>query len=652
MLKIYLVVATKLIYTPFIYNEIVNQSPIIDPLIGKVLDDRYQIDELIAQGGMATVYLGTDLRLGRTVALKVLGGALVNDPNFVERFTQEARAAAALTHPNVVAVHDQGINAGFPFLVMEYVQGQTIRQLMAQSGPFTSAHALEIIGAVLAGLSAAHDAGFVHRDIKPENVLITQDGHIKVTDFGLARVISDTPVSDSTGAVLLGTMAYLSPEQVQQFAVDQRSDVYSCGILLYEMVTGVVPFTGISPLDVAYQHVNSAVSAPSAIQPDVPPAVDHLVLAATRKHPDERIQSAREFRHGVVRAISAVPKAEALTTAIPLHNTQILNPASRGSHRATGVIPITKPNPGIGSSGIHREPTTKSRNRLIAPLLILLAVILGGGAWYQFSGSYAVVPPLAGLSVEEANVILAPLELSSDVVEEFSEDIPAGLVVATSPLAGENARKGNAIVLRISKGQERYLIPNDLAGRDPAEVTTVLEELTLSVAGTNEVFDELIPIGKVVSTEPVAGESVKRATPITVSISKGPAPVEVPPILGTLVTDATAVLANIGLTLEITLEEFADSVAGTILTSDPLPGNVVPKATVIKVTVSKGPVLVAVPNVVGMDVATATATLQNAGFQVKATNKLAVAILNKVYSQNPAGGSQAPRGSLITLEIV
>jgi serine/threonine-protein kinase len=652
MLKIYLVVATKLIYTPFIYNEIVNQSPIIDPLIGKVLDDRYQIDELIAQGGMATVYLGTDLRLGRTVALKVLGGALVNDPNFVERFTQEARAAAALTHPNVVAVHDQGINAGFPFLVMEYVQGQTIRQLMAQSGPFTSAHALEIIGAVLAGLSAAHDAGFVHRDIKPENVLITQDGHIKVTDFGLARVISDTPVSDSTGAVLLGTMAYLSPEQVQQFAVDQRSDVYSCGILLYEMVTGVVPFTGISPLDVAYQHVNSAVSAPSAIQPDVPPAVDHLVLAATRKHPDERIQSAREFRHGVVRAISAVPKAEALTTAIPLHNTQILNPASRGSHRDTGVIPITKPNPGIGSSGIHRAPTTKSRNRLIAPLLILLAVILGGGAWYQFSGSYAVVPPLAGLSVEEANVILAPLELSSDVVEEFSEDIPAGLVVATSPLAGENARKGNAIVLRISKGQERYLIPNDLAGRDPAEVTTVLEELTLSVAGTNEVFDELIPIGKVVSTEPVAGESVKRATPITVSISKGPAPVEVPPILGTLVTDATAVLANIGLTLEITLEEFADSVAGTILTSDPLPGNVVPKATVIKVTVSKGPVLVAVPNVVGMDVATATATLQNAGFQVKATNKLAVAILNKVYSQNPAGGSQAPRGSLITLEIV
>lgn len=644
--------ATKLIFTPFTYNELVTQPPISDPFIGKVLDDRYQIDELIAQGGMATVYLGTDLRLGRTVALKVLGGPLASDPNFVERFTHEARAAAALTHPNVVAVHDQGINGGFPFLVMEYVQGRTIRQLMAQSGPLTSAHALEILGAVLAGLSAAHNAGFVHRDIKPENVLITQDGHIKVTDFGLARVISSTPVSDSTGAVLLGTMAYLSPEQVQQFAVDQRSDVYSCGILLYEMVTGVVPFTGVSPLDVAYQHVNSSVSAPSAIQPDVPPAVDHLVLAATRKLPEDRIQSAREFRDGVIKAISAVPRAEALTTAIPLNNTAIITPAIRGSHRATAGIPLEKPNPGIGASGIHPTAKPKSRKRIIAPLLILFALLLGGGAWYQFGGSYAIVPPLAGLTVEEANVILAPLELSGEIVEEFSEDIPAGLVVATSPLAGENARKGNAIVLRVSKGQERYLIPTDLTGRDPAEVTTILEDLTLSIAGTNDIFDELIPLGKVVGTDPAAGESVMRATPVVILVSKGPAPVEVPPILGTLVTDATNALANLGLTLEITLENFADSVAGTILTSDPLPGTTVPKATVVKVTVSKGPVLVDVPNVVGMDVTTATATLQTAGFQVKAVNKLAVAILNKVYSQNPAGGSQAPRGSVITLEVV
>ena len=599
-------------------------------MLGKVLEDRYSVDELIARGGMATVYRGTDLRLGRTVALKVLGGVLVNDPDFVARFTQEARATAALTHPNVVAVHDQGISDGFPFLVMEFVQGRTIREIMAQSGPFTSAHALEIISAVLAGLSSAHDAGFVHRDIKPENVLITNDGHIKVTDFGLARVISDTPVSDSTGAVLLGTMAYLSPEQVQQLAVDQRSDVYSCGILLYEMVTGLVPFTGSSPLDVAYQHVNSSVSAPSAIQPDVPPAVDHLVLAATRKSPAERIQSAREFRDGVIRAISAVPRAEALTTALPLQNTQIIPTPVRGAHRATGAVPLQKPNPGIGSSGIHRDKSTKSKSRKWTPLLLVLAFLVGGGAWFQFTGSYEVVPPVTSLTVDEATVILAPLELGVEVVEEFSEDIPVGVVIRTEPTSGENARKGSAVTLFVSKGQERYLIPSDLAGQDPEDATSALVALTLVISGTNEVFDELIPIGKVVSTDPVGGTSVKRETPVTILVSKGPAPVEVPPIIGTLITDATTTLGALGLTTETIREDFDDSVAGTILSTDPIPGTTVPKGTVIKVVLSKGPVLVDVPNVVGMDVATATTTLQSAGFQVKTVNKLTVAILNNL----------------------
>ncbi|MEY3606262.1 MAG: Stk1 family Ser/Thr kinase [Actinomycetota bacterium] len=624
----------------------------LDPLLGKVLEGRYSVDELIARGGMATVYRGTDLRLGRTVALKVLGGVLVNDPDFVDRFTQEARATAALTHPNVVAVHDQGISEGFPFLVMEFVQGRTIREIMSQSGPFTSAHALEIISSVLAGLSSAHDAGFVHRDIKPENVLITHDGHIKVTDFGLARVINDTPVSDSTGAVLLGTMAYLSPEQVQQLAVDQRSDVYSCGILLYEMVTGLVPFTGSSPLEVAYQHVNSSVSAPSSIQPDVPPAVDHLVLAATRKSPTERIQSAREFRDGVVRAISAVPRAEALTTALPLQNTQVIPTPVRGAHRATGAVPIQKPNPGVGPSGVHRESSGKSKSRKWAPLLFILALLVGGGTWYQFTGSYEVVPPVASLTVDEATVILAPLELGVEVVEEFSEDIPAGVVIRTDPASGENARKGSPVTLIVSKGQERYLIPSDLAGQDPKDVTSALEALTLVISATNEVFDELIPIGKVVSTDPVGGTSVKRETPVTILVSKGPAPVEVPPIIGTLITDATTTLGAIGLTTETTREDFDDSVAGTILSTDPIPGTTVPKGTIIKVVLSKGPVLVDVPNVVGMDVATATSTLQGAGFQVKTVNKLTVAILNKVYSQNPAAGSKAPKGSVVTLEIV
>lgn len=636
-----------------------SDSPNLDPLLGKVLEERYSVDELIARGGMATVYRGTDLRLGRTVALKVLGGVLVNDPDFVERFTQEARATAALTHPNVVAVHDQGISAGYPFLVMEFVQGRTIREVMAQSGPFTSAHALEIISSVLSGLSSAHDAGFVHRDIKPENVLITNDGHIKVTDFGLARVISDTPVSDSTGAVLLGTMAYLSPEQVQQLAVDQRSDVYSCGILLYEMVTGLVPFTGGSPLEVAYQHVNSEVSAPSVIQPDVPPAVDHLVLAATRKSPLERIQSAREFREAVIRAISAVPRAEALTTALSLQSTQVIPTPARGEPREHSEYraahnptpPQQRSTSSSGSAG-DSAAVPKSRRRGIAPVLLILALLIGGGAWYQFAGSYEVVPPVTALTVEEAAVIVAPLGLGVEEVKEFSEDIPVGTIIRTEPVSGEKARKGSSVKLFVSKGQERYLIPSDLSGQDPSAATSALGALTLTVSGTREVFDELIPTGIVVGTNPVGGTSVKRETPVTLLVSKGPAPVAVPPIVGTLITDATTTLTALGLTVETIQENFDDSVAGTILSTDPLPGTLVPKETVIKVTLSKGPVLVDVPNVVGMDAATATATLQAAGFQVKAVNKLSVAILNKVYSQKPAAGSKAPKGSVITIEIV
>jgi len=563
----------------------VSESLNLDPFLGKVLESRYRVDELIARGGMATVYRGTDLRLGRTVALKVLGGVLVNDPDFVERFTQEARATAALTHPNVVAVHDQGISSGFPFLVMEFVQGRTIREIMAQSGPFTSAHALEIISSVLAGLTSAHEAGFVHRDIKPENVLITDNGHIKVTDFGLARVISDTPVSDSTGAILLGTMAYLSPEQVQQLAVDQRSDVYSCGILLYEMVTGLVPFTGTSPLDVAYQHVNSNVAPPSTVQPDVPPAVDHLVLAATRKTVSERIQSANEFRDAAIRALSAVPRAEALTTALSLKTTLAIPAPASTTHQASGPTQVHQNGPNTSPIQNKGSDFQKPARRKFAPMLLLVALLIAGGAWYQFVGNSVAVPSVSALTVDQAAAIVTPLGLGVEVIKEYSEDVPIGTIIRTEPSSGQKARKGSSVNIFVSMGKERYLIPSDLAGKDPSEAISALEALTLVVSGTNEIFDETIPIGKVVGTEPIAGTSVAQRTPVTL-------------------------------------------------------------------LVSKGPTLIEVPNVVGMDVATATATLQTAGFQVTAVNKLPVAILNKVYSQNPAAGTMSPKGSVITLEIV
>ncbi len=633
--------------------------------IGRVLDSRYRVEELVARGGMATVYRASDSRLGRSVAIKVLSGSLITDPGFVDRFTQEARAAASLTHPNVVAVHDQGIAEGFPYLVMEFVPGRTIREVLVDHGPFASAHALEIISSVLAGLASAHDAGFVHRDIKPENVLITAQGHVKVTDFGLARVINDTPVSDSTGAILLGTMAYLSPEQVQQRSLDARSDVYSAGILLFEMLTGRVPFTGTSPLDVAYQHVSREVPAPSSYAPEIPPAIDHLVLAATRKDPNDRIQSAQVFLEGAARAIAAVPAAEAITVAINLAPTiriPLTEPArvsrdtssvamrQTGAHRAErGSTSHTSTNVVVGKHSTRRVAVKRKRKPLRFVLLLAsLAAI--GALWYTFTGSYVHMPNVVGQSSDTAVSTLNDLGLSAKITKEFSEDVPKGIVIRTKPSPDTKARKGKAVSVYVSKGQERYLIPTDVVGKNPTDVQAQLEALTLTVAATRQDYSDTVKVGSVITTDPAGGARVKRGADVTIIISKGPAPVVIPPISGLDLKVATTQLAALGLKISVTEQLFDDSAAGSILQVDPLPGQTVPKGSTVRVTVSKGPALVDVPNVVGMDVKEAKQLLTDAGFQIKTEKQLAVVILNKVYSQSANG--QAPKGSLIILKIV
>ena len=621
-----------------------------DPYIGRLLDGRYRVDDLVARGGMATVYRATDTRLGRTVAVKILSGAFANNPDFVERFSQEARASAALTHPNVVAVHDQGVAEGFPFLVMEYVPGRTIRDVLHDAVPLASAHALEIMRSVLAGLGAAHAAGFIHRDIKPENVLITDAGHVKVTDFGLARVIDDTPVSDSTGAVLLGTMAYLSPEQVQQQSLDQRSDVYSAGILLFEMITGRVPFIGTSPLDVAYMHVNQDVPAPSSLQPDVPPAVDHLVLAATHRNPNDRLQSAEAFLDGVNRASNAVPAVEALTTVIPVNQTLVLEAPTRGAHRASVAQPAT-PSQVVRHSHTHRIAVKKThRRRRLGVVLVLLALL--GVIGYKVTGSYVAMPQVVGLESDQAQAKVSESGLTSVVTKDFSETIPSGTVLSTIPDAGIKARKGRDVTIVVSKGQERYVIPNDLAGKDPSKAQNELEDLTLNVSGTKQIYDDKIKIGQVVRTDPKAGSKVKRETNVILYVSKGPAPVTIPGIAGQDVTKVQAQLTKLGLKSSIDSEIFDASPEGSVISSDPAPGQVVPRGTTIKLTVSKGPPLIAVPDVVGRKKSAAIKILEEAGFKVVAVNMWSYVVLNEVWEQSQKAGTMAPRGSTITIRIV
>jgi serine/threonine-protein kinase len=321
------------------------------------------------------------------------------------------------------------------------------------------------------------------------------------------------------------------------------------------------------------------------VQPDVPPAVDHLVLAATRKAVAERIQSAHEFRDGAIRALSAVPRAEALTTALSLKTTAIVPTPSLGFDPTIGSTQVNQVLPNSDEPKIVVADFQKPVRRKFAPILLIVAFLIAGGAWYQFVGNSVAVPSISALTVDQATAIVTPLGLGVDVIKEFSEDAPIGTIIRTEPSSGQKARKGSSVKIFVSMGKERYLIPSDLAGKEPSEAISALEALTLVISGTTEVFDETIPVGKVVGTDPVAGTSVAQRTPVTL-------------------------------------------------------------------LVSKGPTLIEVPNVVGMDVTKATATLQAAGFQVTAVNKLAIAILNKVYSQNPAAGTMAPKGSVITLEIV
>jgi len=619
--------------------------------VGSIVDERYRVDELVAHGGMATVYQATDLRLSRTVALKVLAGTLAQDSAFVDRFVHEARATASLQHPNVVAVHDTGLHNGFPYIVMEFVAGRTIREVLQQNGPFTPAHALEIMRAVLAGLSAAHDGGFVHRDIKPENVLITSDGHIKVTDFGLARVIDEQPLSQTTGGVLLGTMAYLAPEQVQQLPVDQRCDVYAAGILLFELVTGRVPYVGSTPLEVAYRHVNEDVPAPSTYQPDIPPAIDHLVLGATRRNMNDRIQSARIFADGVARAQVAVPAAEALAIAFPANaDTMVIPPVRTNTTQRTSVDTKVNPDPNSPAQGAkNRRPADpkRRRRRLIA---VLLVALLGAGAYVVNAANSQTVPDVTGQTAQAAQKILTDAGIPIDIATGFSETIAKGSVITTDPKAGAKIHKGSRLSVVVSAGPERFIIPSDLGGKDITTVTSELKDLTLVVAGTQTVFDEKITLGLVVTSSPLPGAKVKRGAEVTLIISKGPKPVPVPAIIGKSTAAAASALKAVGLELAETESVYDNSAKGTVIKSTPAPGTTVPKGTIINVTVSKGPPLVAVPNVVGMTKSAAETTLKDAGFKVETQS--AFGGNRYVASQSPAAGTQLERGATVIIILV
>ena len=554
---------------------------------GRMLGDRYQIGEVIGRGGMAEVHEGRDLRLGRRVAVKILRPDLARDPSFQARFRREAQSAAALNHPNIVAVYDtgedtlmgDGENAVIvPYIVMEYVDGMTLRQLLASGRRLLPERALEISAGVLSALDYAHRHGIVHRDIKPANVMLTRTGDVKVMDFGIARAMNDTNTATMTAAQsVMGTAQYLSPEQARGEVVDARSDLYSASVLLYELLTGKPPFTGDSPVSIAYQHVSEMPTPPSQVDPGVTPEVDAVVMRALAKSPDDRYQTAAEFRADVERAIAGSPVTAAVPTII-IDQTQQLTP--------------------IAAAGIQQRPVYKSRGKTgrrigftIISLVAIVGAILGAVLIARFVfGATAVgkvqVPNLDGLTIEQATTALDDFQLRLGAQTPEVSDRPSGTIIAQQPAAGETIEQNQAVNVTISGGLEQATVPQLVGLTSLDSVRLALSDANLQL-GTIKEKASSQPAGYVLAQDPPEGTQVEAGSMIAISVSSGQ--VRVPAVIGVSVAQARSDLVQVGLDAQI-VEQSDDTVpAGTVLAQSPLPGTAVDRGTLVTITVAIAP---------------------------------------------------------------
>ena len=653
-----------------------------DPAVGLVLEGRYRLEERVARGGMSTVYAATDLRLHKTVAVKVMAEHLAHDPTFVDRFTREARAAAMLSHPNVVGVSDQGSDQGLVFLVMELVRGRTLRDLLTARGRLTVAEAFAVLEPTLAGLTAAHRAGIVHRDIKPENVLIGIDGVVKVADFGLARAVvgTGTAQASQTGGVLIGTVAYLSPEQLERGKADARSDIYAAGIVLYEMLTGHPPYGGDTPLAVAYQHVHHDVPPPSAEVPGLPWAVDELVARATRRDPAGRPLDAGAFlaELGHVRkdvGMEPVPVPTGRSTAGP----GTLRPTNRPARPRHPSDPMTEVlanrsdrggrtamMPGMGAgpttSVAGRRPPLerpragapphirRRRARFAVAVVLLLAVTIGAVGWWLGSGRWTQIPDLLGKQQGAAIDLLQDAGLNADCCQEqWSEELPAGTVLATEPAAGE-ALRGTDVRLIVSKGQERFRVDTALVAKPWAEVEPALQETLPEIAFTTvEQYDNELPAGAVVGFTPAAGTELKRGDVVTVIVSSGHEPVGVPDVTGQTPEQATSNLEAAGFRVARGDDGRTAAVdVGEVMAVSPAPADgLQPYGSTVTISVSAGLPQVTVPDLKGMKEDEATAALQAVGLTVDATKFEG----SKVRLQVPKAGEVVEQGTTVKILV-
>ncbi|MFI9624302.1 Stk1 family PASTA domain-containing Ser/Thr kinase [Streptomyces sp. NPDC052042] len=633
-----------------------------DPLVGQLLDGRYRVDARVAVGGMATVYRAVDTRLDRVLALKVMHPALATDASFVERFIREAKSVARLAHPNVVAVFDQGAQGQYVYLAMEYVSGCTLRDVLRDRGALQPRAALDILEPVLAALGAAHRAGFVHRDMKPENVLIGDDGRVKVADFGLVRAVGSA--TNTTGSVL-GTVSYLAPEQIEHGTADTRTDVYACGVVLYEMLTGAKPHTGDTPAQVIYRHLNEDVPAPSALVPDLPVALDGLVASATARNPDVRPSDAvallaetREARSDLTDAqLDAVPP-QALAgerDATEDRTSVILRPLPAGEGTAQHTSRLERP-PLEPSGPPPRASRTRgwgglgrpSRSVLTAVAAVLLVLGIGTGVWYINSGQFTRVPSLLDQTEQTARQRLSDAGLDVKGVERaYSDTVQRGKVVDSAPASGARIRRNDRVRLVVSRGPEIVKVP-DVQGLALADAKRDLKEVGLVPGMVTEEFSGETARGEVIRTDPAAGAERHSGSAVALVVNKG-APVDVPDVTGLSVEDATAALDEEGLKAEVLPDRVhSPEVAGDIAHQSLGEGSRAAEGDTITLTVSKGPRMTKVPDVIGKDLDAAKRALADAGFEVEVKRPL-IPFGDTVTSQSVEGGERAPEGSTITI---
>jgi eukaryotic-like serine/threonine-protein kinase len=673
----------------------------LSPPVGQLLGGRYHVGSRIARGGMATVYLGTDTRLDRVVALKIAHPDLSDDIEFVRRFIGEARSAARLTSPNVVAIYDQGSDGRLHFIAMEYVAGRTLRQLLTERGRLSPREALDIMTGVLTGLAAAHQAGLAHRDVKPENVLLTQSGEVKVADFGLARSVAGAV--QTKGGMLIGTAAYLAPEQVSGGTSDARTDVYAAGIMLFELLTGRQPHTGESPIAVAYKHVNEIVPAPSSQLPGLAPALDALVAMATSRDPELRPMHAGQF----LRAINEVRDGNGLNgpaahqtshpyprwpdsggylrapeagsvgaSALPSLSPQShaldhpYPPDQQAGVNHTLVVPAGRDyeeylRGSVGRYGVersqevayhgHRAGGRRSAGRrsepwlqqllfgrrlvyLLAGIAVVAAVAVTG--WWLSSGQYTNVPVTRGMSVAAAKAALRNVGLKVRLAKPEHFSMPKGEIVTTVPKAGARVTGGTAITITYSLGPLIIQVP-DVSGQPMAQAEQALRQAHLTPGKIFKATSASVPVGDVISTTPAAYTHWPQDKPVGITISEGPG---LPNFVGQPVDAAASAASSGGYTIQ-QVPAKSNQPAGTVLSQSPKFNTPIRPGEVVTVRVSQGPPLVPVPNVQGMSADDAIKALEQAGFQVSVNHGLG----DHVFSYAPT--TPQPKGTTITINV-